>query len=135
MTYETIESEAENFMSSLDFDQDGKVSREEYLNHFLERKGKIPTRTRQPKRIISDYTDEQIVNDINELRSCKDKRFIDVMCKRVFEHLDEDKNDSIEPQEIKTFLARQYQKESDKILKLFNFMPEAEKKQTIAEFD
>ena len=135
MTYETIESEAENLMSSLDFDQDGKVSREEYLNHFLERKGKIPTRTRQPKRIISDYTDEQIVNDINELRSCKDKRFIDVMCKRVFEHLDEDKNDSIEPQEIKTFLARQYQKESDKILKLFNFMPEAEKKQTIAEFD
>ena len=135
MTYETIESEAENLMSSLDFDQDGKVSREEYLNHFLERKGKIPTRTRQPKRRISDYTDEQIVNDINELRSCKDKRFIDVMCKRVFEHLDEDKNDSIEPQEIKTFLARQYQKESDKILKLFNFMPEAEKKQTIAEFD
>lgn len=122
-------------MSSLDFDQDGKVSREEYLNHFLERKGKIATRTRQPKRRISDYTDEQIVNDINELRSCKDKRFIDVMCKRVFEHLDEDKNDSIEPQEIKTFLARQYQKESDKILKLFNFMPEAEKKQTIAEFD
>ena len=122
-------------MSSLDFDQDGKVSREEYLNHFLERKGKIPTRTRQPKRRISDYTDEQIVNDNNELRSCKDKRFIDVMCKRVFEHLDEDKNDSIEPQEIKTFLARQYQKESDKILKLFNFMPEAEKKQTIAEFD
>jgi Ca2+-binding EF-hand superfamily protein len=122
-------------MSSLDFDQDGKVSREEYLNHFLERKGKIAARTRQPKRRISDYTDEQIVNDINELRSCKDKRFIDVMCKRVFEHLDEDKNDSIEPQEIKTFLARQYQKESDKILKLFNFMPEAEKKQTIAEFD
>ena len=122
-------------MISLDFDQDGKVSREEYLNHFLERKGKIATRTRQPKRRISDYTDEQIVNDINELRSCKDKRFIDVMCKRVFEHLDEDKNDSIEPQEIKTFLARQYQKESDKILKLFNFMPEAEKKQTIAEFD
>lgn len=122
-------------MISLDFDQDGNVSREEYLNHFLERKGKIPTRTRQPKRRISDYTDEQIVNDINELKSCKDKRFIDVMCKRVFEHLDEDKNDSIEPQEIKTFLARQYQKESDKILKLFNFMPEAEKKQTIAEFD
>ena len=135
MTYETIESEAENLMSSLDFDQDGKVSREEYLNHFLERKGKIATRTRQPKRRIYDYTDEQIVNDINELRSCKDKRFIDVMCKRVFEHLDEDKNDSIEPQEIKTFLARQYQKESDKILKLFNFMPEAEKKQTITEFD
>lgn len=135
MTYETIESEAENLMISLDFDQDGKVSREEYLNHFLERKGKIPARTRQPKRRISDYTDEQIVNDINELRSCKDKCFIDVMCKRVFEHLDEDKNDSIEPQEIKTFLARQYQKESDKILKLFNFMPEAEKKQTIAEFD
>ena len=122
-------------MRSLDFDQDGKVSREEYLNHFLERKGKIATRTRQPKRRIYDYTDEQIVNDINELRSCKDKRFIDVMCKRVFEHLDEDKNESIEPQEIKTFLARQYQKESDKILKLFNFMPEAEKKQTIAEFD
>lgn len=57
------------------------------------------------------------------------------MCKRVFEHLDDDKNDFIEPQEIKNFLAREYQKESNKILKLFNFLPENEMKQTIAEFD
>lgn len=34
--YAKIEDEVQTLMTSLDFDQDGKVSREEYLNHYLE---------------------------------------------------------------------------------------------------
>jgi Ca2+-binding EF-hand superfamily protein len=57
------------------------------------------------------------------------------MCKRVFEHLDDDKNGYLEPQEIKTFLLREYQKEKNKMSKLFSHMPDAEMRQTVAEFD
>jgi hypothetical protein len=55
-------------MSGLDFDGDDKVSREEYLMHYLEKKGKIPARTRLPKKRLTEYTDEQIQSDINDLK-------------------------------------------------------------------
>jgi hypothetical protein len=33
--YATIEDVVKNLMNSLDLDQDGRMSREEYINHFL----------------------------------------------------------------------------------------------------
>jgi len=101
-------------MKQMDTNQDGHVTRLEFLNYHLKQAGLLEEEAVDGQKIQEDF---------QVLRECKDPEQVMHLARRVFCFLDADKNGYIEPIEIENFLKNISMFNIDNLVKQYAHLP------------